>query len=243
MPKANRYFIKGQQYHLTHRCHNRSFLLKFAKDRNAYREMLRKKLSAYRTPLLGYCVTSNHVHLLVTAMDEKRISQLMDSLDGDFAQAYNLRKGRSGAFWSGRYHATAIGDRTQLWNCLVYIDLNMVRAGAVDYPSEWSWCSYGELTGARKRYRLIDHNQFEMAFGSRPDDPYFQANYTACVKQKIASKQLNREPYWSESLAVGPERYLNEVEAMITRRRKVQYIEPASSSESWVLKESPSNYA
>jgi hypothetical protein len=34
---------------------------------------------------------------------------------------------------------------------------------------------------------------------------------------------------------------LNEVEAMIARRRKVQYIEPASSSEGWVLKESPSN--
>ncbi len=167
----------------------------------------------------------------------------MDSLDGDFAQAYNLRKGRSGAFWSGRYHATAIGDRTQLWNCSIYIDLNMVRAGAVDCPSEWFWCSYGELTGARKRYRLIDHNHFEMAFGSRPDDPYFQANYTACVKQKIASKQLSREPFLSESLAVGSERYLNEVEAMIARRRKVHYIEPASSAEGWVLKESPSNYA
>lgn len=69
-------------------------------------------------------------------MDENRVSQMMDSLEGDFAQVYNLRTGKSGSFWSGRYRATAIGDQTQLWNCLAYIDLNMVRAGAVDCPSE-----------------------------------------------------------------------------------------------------------
>ena len=109
-------------------------------------------------------------------------------------------------------------------------------------PSKWSWCSYGELSGVRKRYRLIDHNHFEMVFGSRPDNPSFQAAYKACVEQKIASKSLNREACWSESLAVGSERYLNEVETMISRRRKVQTIEPASSSEGWVLKESPSHY-
>jgi putative transposase len=187
-------------------------------------------------------VTSNHVHLLVTAMDENRVSQLMDSLEGDFAQVYNLRTGKSGAFWSGRYHATAIGDRAQLWNCLAYIDLNMVRAGAVDCPSEWPWCSYGELTGSRKRYRLIDQDHFERAFGSRPDDPRFQADYAACVEQKMATKSLDREPFWSDSLAVGSESYLNEVELTIARRRRIKRMEPVEPSAGWVLKETPSSY-
>ncbi|MFO1498704.1 MAG: hypothetical protein U1G07_09975 [Verrucomicrobiota bacterium] len=30
MPRANRYFVPGKLYHLTHRCHNRRFLFKFA---------------------------------------------------------------------------------------------------------------------------------------------------------------------------------------------------------------------
>ena len=41
MPRADRYMMEGYVYHLTHRCHNRAFLLGFARDRDAYREWLR----------------------------------------------------------------------------------------------------------------------------------------------------------------------------------------------------------
>jgi REP element-mobilizing transposase RayT len=33
MPRANRYIVPGRTYHLTHRCHNGAFLLKFERDR------------------------------------------------------------------------------------------------------------------------------------------------------------------------------------------------------------------
>ena len=38
MPRANRYFLPGYIWHITHRCHKKEFLLKFARDRQ------RKKL-------------------------------------------------------------------------------------------------------------------------------------------------------------------------------------------------------
>ena len=38
MPRANRYIVSGQVYHVTHRCHNRSFLFRHACDRDVYRE-------------------------------------------------------------------------------------------------------------------------------------------------------------------------------------------------------------
>jgi REP element-mobilizing transposase RayT len=41
MPRANRYILPGRIYHLTHRCHDRQFLLRFAKDRDGYRQRLR----------------------------------------------------------------------------------------------------------------------------------------------------------------------------------------------------------
>ena len=64
MPRANRYWVAGAAYHVTHRCHDRAFLLKFARDRDRYREILREELSARRVSLRSYTVTSNHVHLL-----------------------------------------------------------------------------------------------------------------------------------------------------------------------------------
>ncbi len=35
MPRANRYFLPGHVWHITHRCHQQDFLLKFAFDRTA----------------------------------------------------------------------------------------------------------------------------------------------------------------------------------------------------------------
>ncbi|CAB1080953.1 Transposase and inactivated derivatives [Olavius algarvensis Delta 1 endosymbiont] len=58
----------------------------------------------------------------------------MGLIAGRTAQQYNQRKKRKGAFWQDRYHATAIETGEHLLRCLVYIDLNMVRAGVVDHP-------------------------------------------------------------------------------------------------------------
>ena len=61
---------------------------------------------------------------------------------GRTAQEYNIRKRRKGAFREDRYHATAVQDDDHLIRCLVYIDLNMVRAGVVKHPSKWLFSGY-----------------------------------------------------------------------------------------------------
>ena len=69
MARANRLRVDGGVFHLTHRCHNRAFLLKFARDRDAYRAKVREHLRQFDVSVLDYCVTSNHVHLLVDASE------------------------------------------------------------------------------------------------------------------------------------------------------------------------------
>ena len=112
MPRANRYIEPGRTYHITHRCHNRSFLFRFAIDRQVYRTMMRERLPHYGIGLLDYCITCNHTHLLVRVRegDTESLSRFMQSLEGDFAQYYNLRKKRRGAFWWDRYHGVIIQD-------------------------------------------------------------------------------------------------------------------------------------
>ena len=36
MPRANRHFLSGHVWHVTHRCHERNFLFKFAWDRKLH---------------------------------------------------------------------------------------------------------------------------------------------------------------------------------------------------------------
>jgi hypothetical protein len=43
-----------------------------------------------------------------------------------------------------------------LHRCLVYIDLNMVRAGVVKHPLSWVYSGFYEVQQSPRRYRLID---------------------------------------------------------------------------------------
>ena len=54
MPRASQYLLEGYTYHLTHRCHNRKFLLRFARDRDVYREWLREGVQRHGVPVYGF---------------------------------------------------------------------------------------------------------------------------------------------------------------------------------------------
>jgi len=44
--------------------------------------------------------------------------------------------------------------------CLVYIDTNMVRAGVVQYPSDWVHGGYQEIQAPPDRYIIINQKEF-----------------------------------------------------------------------------------
>ena len=78
---------------------------------------------------------------------------------GRTAQEYNTRKKKKGSFWEDRYHATAVDSESHLAKCMVYIGLNMVRAGAVSHPSEYKNSGYNEIQNPRKRYGIINRKK------------------------------------------------------------------------------------
>jgi REP element-mobilizing transposase RayT len=133
MPRANRHFLPGYVWHITHRCHQRKFLLKFARDRRRYLHWVFEAKKRFGLCVLDYAVTANHIHLLVKDTGPNVIAQSMQLIAGRTAQEYNQRRAMQGAFWEDRYHATAIEIDEHLHRCLVYIDLNMVRA--IEYCS------------------------------------------------------------------------------------------------------------
>ena len=127
MPRANRSYQPGFVWHLTHRCHNQNFLLKFERDRKRWKYWLFEAKKRFGLSVLNFIATSNHVHLLVHDTSRYAISRSMQLTAARVAQEYNRRKSRAGALWEDRYFATAVESDEHLINCLVYIDLNMVR--------------------------------------------------------------------------------------------------------------------
>lgn len=234
MPRGNRYHVPGHTYHLTHRCHNRQWLLRFAHDRDRYRMMLWEALQESAAWLLAYCITSNHVHLLARAESPDGIADWMQAVQGRMAQYYNRRKRRSGAFWEGRYHSTLIDSDEHLQRCMTYIELNMVRAGAVGHPEYWPWCSYHDWMGHRRRRKLVDLPKGLEFFGcNQPSE--FQAHYRQRIEDAIAKNQLQRDAHWTESIAVGREQFVKEIARHI-RYRSTLDSRPAESG-SWILRD------
>jgi len=66
MPRASRHYIPGgYAWHITHRCHKKEFLLKFARNRRRWLQWLFEARKRYGLSVVNCAVTSNHVRLLV----------------------------------------------------------------------------------------------------------------------------------------------------------------------------------
>jgi REP-associated tyrosine transposase len=59
MPRANRHFFPGYGWHITHRCHRKIFLLKFARDRQRYLRWVFEAKKRFGLSVLNHIVTCN----------------------------------------------------------------------------------------------------------------------------------------------------------------------------------------
>ena len=176
--------------------------------------------------ILNYAVTSNHVHLLV--LDEKGrdvIPQSIKLVAGRTGQEYNLRKNRKGAFWEDRYHATAVESEQHLLRCLVYIDLNMVRAGVVSHPSEWPFGGYGEIQEPRRKSVLIAYQKLAGLAGFATYDA-FRKTHKELIDEALTHAGIfrQRQSQWTESIAVGSRSFtemIKEKLGILAKGRKI----------------------
>ena len=214
MPRANRYFLPGHVWHITHRCHKKDFLFKFSKDRQRWRYWLFEAKKRYGLCVLNYIITSNHIHLLVRDNGHGEIPKSMQLIAGRTAQEYNQRKSRKGAFWEDRYHATAVDSDKYLARCMVYIDLNMVRAGMVAHPGDWPWSGYCEIQSPPQRYGVIDTKVLLKIQGAGSFEQY-QQMHKAWVEDELKLKQLKRDSSWTQNLAVGDKSYVENIKVAL----------------------------
>lgn len=240
MPRANRHYIPGCVWHITHRCHKKEFLLKFARDRLRYLQWLFEARKGYGLCILNYTVTSNHVHLLVRDNgDRDVIPNSIQLIAGRTGQEFNRRKGPTGAYWEDRYHATAVDTDKHLMQCLVYIDLNMVRAGVVEHPSDWGFGGYKEIQLPRQRYGLIDHDELKGLVNFSSMDELAVA-YRGWIEESLSEVRHFRDEKWTESI-VGSEAFV-----MATKQRlgfKARAREVIGGDGSYELRESPALYS
>ena len=164
--------------------------------------------------VLDYIVTSNHIHRLVKDRGEGEIAASMRLIAGRTAQACNRRKGRKGAFWEARYHATAVETGQHRARCLVCIDLHMVRAGVVAHPSAWKTAGCHGIQSPPERYRIIDRRVLASAREMRSAEN-LAGRHAEWVENALHQARSERNLRWSRAIAVGSEAFVRRVHAQL----------------------------
>jgi putative transposase len=214
----------------TSRCHKKEFLLKFARDRRRWLQWLFEAKKRYGLCILNYMVTSNHIHLLVADGGGREvIPKSLQLIAGRTGQEYNQRKNRNGAFWEDRSHATAVSSDRHLIQCIAYIDLNMVRAGVVNHPSEWNFSGYNEIQKPRERYALIDYKRL-MELLHIPSIDDLSNSHKKWVEEILKAKNYVRQSKWSQSIAIGSKSFVESVKAKLGIRAKSRQIRELGGS-------------
>jgi putative transposase len=140
MTRLRRVVAVNVPHHLTQRGNARQYILNRDEDRAVYLKLLRENIQAYKVSRLGYCLMSNHVHLIAVPELADGLALAFRNAHGRYAAYWNAIHGASGHAWQGRFYSCPL-DEVHLWAALRYTELNPVRAGLVSEPESWPWSS------------------------------------------------------------------------------------------------------
>jgi len=140
MARLPRVVVVDVPHHVTQRGNARQVILATDTDRVTYLDLLREYSYLYGLSLLGYCLMSNHVHLIAVPNTSEALAQSLKQAHGRYAAYWNARKFSTGHVWQGRFYSCPL-DESHWWRALRYVELNPVRARMVGSAEQWRWSS------------------------------------------------------------------------------------------------------
>ena len=133
-------------YHIMLRGINRQNIFEDDQDRQRLIETIKHYKTVSKYELYGYCLMSNHVHLLLGEKEEP-LSNAIKRICGSYVYWYNWKYGRCGHLFQERYKSETVGDDGYFITVLRYIHQNPVKAGMSGNIEDFTWSSYQEYIG------------------------------------------------------------------------------------------------
>ena len=146
MPRIARIVIPGCAHHITQRGNNQQDVFFVDDDRRAYLSLLKRAAAQHGLVIHGYCLMTNHIHLIATPKDEDSLAKAMGRTHFAYTQHVNQLHGRSGHLWQSRFFSCAL-DEDHFWAALRYVEQNPVRARICRMPWRYPWSSAAAHVG------------------------------------------------------------------------------------------------
>lgn len=186
MARLPRLTLPGYPHHIIQRGNNRQPIFSTEADYVTLLGMLDEHARQASVAVHAYVLMSNHFHLLATPETAEGIPQMMQAVGRRYVRHFNQRQARTGTLWEGRYRSTLIQAERYLLACMVYIDLNPVRAGMVEAPAQYQWSSHGHYAGIRVD-RLVTPHPLWWELGNTPFAR--EAAYAELVRSGLGPSQ------------------------------------------------------
>lgn len=140
MPRCAREKSESGIYHVIVRGINRQDIFHDEEDYSQYLEAIKRAKSIGKFEIYGYCLMSNHVHLLLHEKEEP-MAFLMKRIGVSYAWWYNKKYDRAGHLFQDRYKSETVENDEYLLSVLRYIHKNPVKAQMVLKPEQYKWSS------------------------------------------------------------------------------------------------------
>lgn len=163
MARKPRIEFPGALYHVFARGNRRNRIFLTPKDYERYLSLVKRYKKRYDFRLYAYALMSNHLHLLIETSTIP-LSSIMQGLQQTYTQFFNVKYGKVGHLFQGRYKAILCQKDVYLLELIRYIHLNPIRAAVVKSLATYPWTSYSYYLKDR-RDDLIDTDFVLSQFG------------------------------------------------------------------------------
>jgi putative transposase len=147
MARQPRLTVAAYPHHVIQRGNDRQAIVRDDADRERLLALWQEHALTFKVAIHAYVIMDNHFHLLLTPETNEGLPQMMQAVGRAYVRYFNLRHQRTGTLWEGRYRSNLIETERYLLACMVYIDLNPVRAGMVVQPVDFKWSSHRHCIG------------------------------------------------------------------------------------------------
>lgn len=129
--------------HIMLRGINKQTIFEDDEDRERFLETIKRFKEVSKYEVYGYCIMSNHVHLLIKETQEE-ISASIKRICSSYVYWYNWKYGRCGHLFQERFKSETVENDAYLLTVLRYIHQNPVKAGLTKRVQDYKWSSYNE---------------------------------------------------------------------------------------------------
>lgn len=216
MARLPRLTVPGYPHHIIQRGNNRQAIFATREDYELLLALVDEHARKQQVAVHAYVLMSNHFHLLATPQTDTGIPQMMQAVGRRYVRIFNQRHARTGTLWEGRYKSTLIQAERYLLACMVYMDLNPVRAGMVNDPADYPCSSHQHYIG-RRADRLVHPHPLFWELGNTPFAR--EEAYGALVRAGVPEEQ--RRALTDATLrgwALGEPDYVAELQRRTARR-------------------------